>query len=113
MGFDTGRFIEDRERADQGGIVVGEAIAVFGGLGFDAGEGRANFFGFDGADGMGIDEEEVVGFAVAGFEGDFADGDATGGVEVEGGAVLDKPPGSFEGGVDLEASDGFGGGHTG
>lgn len=40
-----------------------------------------------------------------------ADGDASGGVKVEGGLVLDGPPGGAEGGVDRLAGKVLGAGH--
>jgi hypothetical protein len=79
-------------------------------LDFDTGERGALFLGFDDGDGFAIDEEEVVGFAVTGFERELAEGDAAGGEEVRIGGVLDGPAGAFESGVDGEAGEGFGGG---
>ena len=48
---------------------------------------------------------------MAAVEGEFADGDAAGGVEVKGGLVLDGPAGGAEGGVDGPACDVLGAGH--
>ncbi len=62
-----------------------------GGLDLDAGERGALFLGFDDADGFAVDEQEVIGFAVAGLERELAEGDAAGGEEVRVGGVLDGP----------------------
>jgi hypothetical protein len=83
-------------------------------LDFVAGEGGAFFFGFDDSSGNGVYVEEIVGFAVAGFQGELADGDAAGGVDVGLVARLDEPAGVGEEPVDGFASAVFGGdGHGG
>lgn len=62
--------------------------------------------------GLEIDEEQVV--AGAGFERDFAEGDATAGGEINGFVVLNDPAGRDELSVDLGAGLGFEGGrHAG
>ena len=73
------------------GEVVGQAGAVLLRLTFDALEGRALRFGLDDAHGLPVDIEEVVGSAVAGLEAELAHGDAAGGVQVDGGGVLNGP----------------------
>ncbi len=89
----------------------GETLAVLGGLRLDAGEGRALLLGLDGADGLPVDEEEVIGLPEAGLERELADGHAAGGMEVSLFAVLDGPAGLRERGVDLAAGEGLGGAH--
>ena len=102
-GFDAGGFVAEGEGSAWGGKVVGQADAVSGGLGFDADEGGAGAFGFDDADGGTIDVEEVVGETVTLFEGEFADGDALGGGEIDLVAGLEGPVSGGEEAVDFYA----------
>jgi len=88
--------------------VVRHAGGVLAGLGLDAGQGGAGLLGFDDAGGPAIDVEEIVGGAVARFEGELPDGHAATGVEIDGARILHGPAGRDEGGVDRLAGGGFG-----
>lgn len=71
-------------------LEAGEGIIFY--LAFVYGEvsGFVFAFRFDDADGFLVDEKDVIGRADVGKV--FADGDADGGGEVEGGFVLKGPP---------------------
>ena len=60
----------------------GQALGIAPGLNLNAFEGGTFFFGLDHAAGFAIYIQQVVGKAVAGVEGEFADGDAGGRVDV-------------------------------
>src|SRR6266852_7872518 len=107
--FDAGALVAEGGRLARGLELGREADTVFFGLDFVAGEGGAFFFSFDDAGGDGVDVEEIVGFAVAGFQGEFADGDAAGGVDVGFVAGLDEPAGVGEEPVNGLAGAVFGG----
>ena len=64
-GFDSGGLIAERQRAAWGGKRFGNALAVFLGLDFDAGEGGALFLGFDDAGSLTVHEKQVIRLAVA------------------------------------------------
>ncbi len=112
--FDASALVAERERLARGLKLGREADAIFFGLDFVAGEGGAFFFGFHDSGGDGVDVPEIVGFAVAGFEREFADGDAAGGIDVCFVAGLEEPPSVGEEPVDGLAGAIFGGdGHGG
>ncbi len=96
--LDAGGLIGEGQGIAGGAHAFGQSATVFGALLFDAGEGGADLLGLDGADGLAIDEEQVVGGA--GGERELADGDAASRAEVEPGAVLHHPAGLRELGVD-------------
>jgi hypothetical protein len=100
VGFDAGGFKTERQRPAPGGQAGRQALGVAGGLHFHAGEGGALFLGLDHAGGFGVDVEQVVGKAVAGVQGEFADGHATGGVDVGIRHVADVPAGRSKKRVD-------------
>lgn len=92
-GFDAGGFVEKGERAAEGRQVPGQALAVSGGLNLDFGERLAGFFRFHDARGVPVGIEEIVREAVARGKGEFADGDAAAGFDVDAVAILDQPTG--------------------
>lgn len=107
VGFDAGGLVGEGQGI---GPALGDpfvGIGVAGGLLGDSGEGRAFFLGFDDAERLAIDEEDVVGGAAVGLH--FADRDAAGGVEIERGDVLDRPARGTQEGVDCFAGLLFGG----
>jgi hypothetical protein len=93
VGLDAGGFIAERQGPHPGGQRSRQALRVAGGLHLDAGEGGARLLGLDHAGGFGVDVEQVVGKAVAGVQGEFADRHATGGVDVGVRHVADMPAG--------------------
>lgn len=103
-GFDAGGLIKEGEGSPRGWESLGDAFAVLLGLDFDTDEGRAFLFGLDGAGGLAIDKEEIVGFAVAVRESEFANRNAAAGVDVGVGTVLNEPPSG-----DKHAIDGLAG----
>jgi hypothetical protein len=89
VGFDAGRLVGE-------GQGIGPALrdpfhrgGVAGRLLGDGGESGAFFLGFDDAEGLAVDEEDVVGRSAVGLH--FPDGDAARGGEIERGDVLDCP----------------------
>jgi hypothetical protein len=92
-----------RAVAGTGWYMVGRTHRVFLGLHLDAGERLALFLGFDHADGVSVDVEEVVGRVVAGLQQELADRDATRGMEVDGFGILHSPAGSGKGFIDALA----------
>jgi len=108
--FDAGGFVEERKGSDAGGEErgqeIGERGGVVGGLLGDAGERGAGLLGFDHANRLAADEEQII--AGAGLELDFAEGDAGTGGKVDGFDILNDPAGRDELGVDLLAGLGFG-----
>ena len=88
-------------------------MGVLAGLRLDAGQREANGLGLQRADGLLVDEEQVV--RKAGRQRELTHGDALAPVEVARGVVLDQPACGREHGVDLDAGGGFrfggGGGH--
>ena len=113
-GLGAGRLVGERERPDRRGELVGEAGDVLAGLGLDADEGGADLLGLEHADRLAVHEEQVVGNAVAGLEGELADGDtchrpARGGRgQVDRPVVLDDPAGRGQLLVDLNARSSLG-----
>jgi hypothetical protein len=71
----------------------------------DGGEGGAFFLGFDDAERLAIDEEDVVGGAAVGLH--FPDGDAAGCVEIEVANALNGPTRGAQLSVDLNAGELF------
>ena len=80
--------------------VVGQTGGILGGLRFDARE-RALGLGFDCADRLAVEIEQVVREAEARLHRELAHGDAATGGQVEVIAVLDDPAGSRQFGVDF------------
>lgn len=54
-----------------------------------------------------VDVEEVIGKAVSGGQGKFADGDSAGGFDVDADAILDQPAGGGQEAVDVGAGTVF------
>ena len=90
-GFYSCTLITEWERPHWRGKRCGEPFAVLPGLGLNAGQRRSFSFGFDYADRLLIDVEQIVGKAVSRLEGEFADCDATASVKVGSGDFLDEP----------------------
>ena len=78
--------------------VVGQAGGVFGGLGLHAGE-RAFRLGFDRADGLAIEIEQIVGEPETRLHRKLADGDTATGGQVEVVALLHEPAGGCQVGI--------------
>jgi len=108
-GFDAGALVAEGEGLAVRFQLIGKADAVFFGLNFVAGESFAFFFGFDDASGDGIDIEKIVRFTVAGFHGEFANGDAAARGDVGFFARLHDPASIGEETVDILPCAGFGG----
>jgi hypothetical protein len=100
VGFDAGGFVAEGQGPHPGGQRGRQALGVAGGLHLHAGEGGALFFGLDHAGGFGVDVKQIVGKAVAGVQGKFADRHATGGVDVGVRHVADMPAGRSKKRVD-------------
>ncbi len=109
-------------RLDTGGL-VGEGqrigptlrdpflgVGVAGGLLGDSGECSADFLRLDDAERLAIDEEDVVGGTAHGLH--LADGDATGGGEVNIFHILHSPARGAQLSVDGFTGGGFGCGHV-
>ena len=90
-GFHPGGLEHEGQRAPPRGQAGRQALGVAGALHFHAAEGSAFFLGFDDAAGLAVDVQQVVGKAVAGFQGKFADGDAGRCPEVGVGHIADVP----------------------
>ncbi len=90
-GFHTRGLVGERQWVAPGRQPVRDALGVFGGLGFHAGEADAFLLGFDDPGGLAVHVQQVVGEAVAGFQGELADGHAPGGVDVGDGRIADMP----------------------
>ena len=99
--LDSGGLVTEGERAARGGEVVRESLAVFAGLDFDFDEGNSLLLGLDYSGGTTVNIEEVIGEAMSGGQGEFADGDAAAGFDVDAVAILDQPAGGGEQAVDV------------
>lgn len=89
VGFDAGGFVGEGQGIGPtlrdpvlGGSVAGTLLG-------DSGERGAFFLGFDNAEGLAADEEDVVSGAAVGLH--FADGDSAGGGEIEVANALNRP----------------------
>lgn len=100
VGFDAGRFVQERQRPAPGGQAGGQTLGITTGLRFDAGEGRALLLGLDHAAGTAIDIQQVVGGAMAFDQRKFADRNAVCGVQIDLGEILHRPAGGAEQRVD-------------
>jgi hypothetical protein len=100
VGFDASGFVAEGQGPHPGGQRGRQALRVAGRLHLDAGERGARLLGLDHAGGSGVDVKQVVGKAVAGVQGEFANRHATGGVDVGVGHVADVPAGGCEQRVD-------------
>ena len=89
-GFNAGGFVKERQRTgNRGGEEVREIHRVMAGLLGDTAQERAFLFGFNDADRFAVNEQEII--AGAGFERDFAEGDAAPGRKINFGVVLNGP----------------------
>jgi hypothetical protein len=91
--FGAGRFVDEGQRPAPCRQAARQALRITRRLDLDASERRAPLLGFDDAGGPAIDVQQVVGKAVPGFEREFAQRDATRGVDVGRGNVLHRPAG--------------------
>jgi hypothetical protein len=99
--FDAGGFVGKGKGIARDGDIIGDAGTIFGALLFHAGQCLSDGFGFDDANGLTINEEEIVSRA---FEQRiFAHSNATPGAQVDGIAILHDPTGLREVIVDLLA----------
>jgi hypothetical protein len=99
----AGRLVGERQRSFDGARhPVRQTIEVLRRLPFDPGERRALRLGLDHADGLAIDEEEIVGSAVRRLEDEFAHRHAGRGSEVYLPCVLNSPAGRLQHLVDLD-----------
>ena len=87
------------------GHLCGESDAVLAGLRLDAAEGRALRLGLDGADGLAMDEQQVVG--LAGGQGKLAHRDPDGRAQVSPTSVLHFPAGGSQKPVNIGAGSFF------
>ncbi len=90
-GFYSCALVTEWERPYRRGKMCRKPFAVLPGLGLNASQRRSFPFGFDYANRLLIDVEQIVRKAVSRLEGEFAERDATASVEVGSGDVLDKP----------------------
>ena len=88
------------------GHLCGESDAVLAGLRLDAAEGRALRLGLDGADGLAIDEQQVVG--LAGGQGKLAHRDPDGRAQVSPTPILHFPTGGSQKPVNIGPGSFFG-----
>ena len=101
VGLDAGGFVEEGQGPAPGGKRGRQALGVLAGLDFDAGKGGAQLLGLDDAGGLAVEVEQVVGKAAAGFEREFAQRHAAGGVDVGLGDVENLPACRIQQAVDL------------
>jgi hypothetical protein len=80
---------------------IGQALGVFVGLDFDAGEGDALFLGFDHPGSLAVDIQQVIGETVAGFQRELTDGNAPRGVDICLARVAHMPAGYSEQAIDV------------
>ncbi len=106
-GFNSGRLVGKGERLIPGGESSRQAFAVTIGLDLHPGQGDADLLCFDHAGGAAIDVEEVVGKTITGGKGEFAQGNATTGMNIRRLDILNQPPDRNEEGIDLKARDRF------
>ena len=100
--LDAGGFVEEGQLARADGLdEVGQIHRVMRGLLGNARQQRAFLLGFDDADGLAIDQQQVI--AGAGLERCFAQRDALPGGEIHRLVILRGPAGRDELGVDLLA----------
>jgi len=97
-----GAQVAEGQRAVRNVELVGKALRVLLGLDLHAGEREALLLGFQDADGLAVDEEEVVDLAVSLLELHLAGRHARSRKDVHLGRVLDDPAGLFELAVDLD-----------
>jgi hypothetical protein len=90
-GLDAGTLVEEGERIVGAGESRRQPFGVAPGLGRDAGQGGADFLGLDDAGGFAVQVEQVIGEAVALFQGELADGHALRCAEIGLAPVLDGP----------------------
>ena len=98
-GLDTGGFIQERERA-LGLEKVWEVCGIVAGLFRHTGEQRAFLFGLDHANGLTIDQQQII--TRAGFQGHFPQGDSAGRCKIQVFEILNDPAG-----LDQEAINGL------
>jgi hypothetical protein len=89
--FYSRALVTERERPHWSRKMGGESFAVLPSLGLNAGQRRSFSFGFDHANCLLIDVEQIVRKAVSRPEGKFADRDANASVKVCSRNVLDEP----------------------
>jgi hypothetical protein len=113
-GLDAGAEIEERQRVDRRVESVGEPGGVLPSLELDVSEPVPGGLGLQRPDGLAVDEQEVVGEAVALSHLELAHRDARRDGEVHGVPVLNGPAGGLEGRIDVLAGFAFrGGAHSG
>ena len=86
----------------------GQALGIAPGLNLNAFEGGTFFFGLDHAAGLAVHIKQVVGKAVAGVEGEFADGDAQRCVQIDLIDMAHVPASGLQELVDVDTGLGFG-----
>ena len=93
--------------------MLGNPRGVFLGLHLDARERGPFAFGFDDPDGLSIDEQQIVRFAVPAFERKMPHGNTSRGIDVHRVAVLQHPARGAKRSIDLDSRGIFGTGHAG
>lgn len=93
--------------------MLGNPRGVFLGLHFDARERGPFAFGFDHANGLSVDKEQIVRFAVPAFERKMPHGDTSSGIDVHRVAVLQHPARGAKRSIDLDSCGIFGTRHDG
>ena len=84
-----------------GSSPAGRPVAYLFRLQLDAGQRVSGGLGLQDPNGLAVDEQHVIGEAVAVRHLELADGDARSSGEIQFGSVLDKPTGGVQGLVDL------------
>jgi hypothetical protein len=106
-GFDAGGLVGERQRVAPARQTGGQALGVFVGLGFDAGEGDAFLLGLDHPGRLAVHIQQVIGEAVTG-QRKFTDGDATRGMDVGRGRIADVPARRLQQHINFSPSSLFG-----